>query len=301
MSFVTTQPDALTFAASKLEGIGSSLASQNASAAAPTTGVAPAAADEVSALQAAQFSAYGNLYQQLSAQATAINQAFVQMLGTSANSYGATETANSAATSAAVAPITLGFLGGISPLGQGSQFGQFGIIPGAITNGSLIGLNMGANAGSAYLSAANSANSSGGDSSGGDSSGGDAEAPATPEMGAGDLAGFSLASATGPAGVGAAGAAGVGAAPVLAGMGQAPAVGGLSVPPSWAAGNAVPAVSSAPATLTGAGWTSAAPHAAPVTTVPGGVPSMASAGKASGLGVPRYGVKPTVMPKPKIV
>jgi hypothetical protein len=293
MSYVTTQPEALTFAANKLEGIGSSLAAQNASAAAPTTGVVPAAADEVSAVQAGVFSAYGNLYQQLSSQATAINQAFVQMLGTSAGSYGATETANSAATGAAVAPVTLGFLGGISPLGQATQFGQFGIIPGAITNGALIGLNEGANAGAAYLSASNSSSSSGGDESGGDSSGGAAEAPVTPETGSGGLAGFSLAGATGPAEVG--------PAPVLAGVGQAPMVGGLSVPPSWAAGDAVPTMSSTPGTLTGAGWTSAAPHAAPVTTVPGGVPSMAAAGKASGLGVPRYGVKPTVMPKPKIV
>jgi PE family/PPE-SVP subfamily C-terminal region len=124
----------LDYAAGKLEGIGTSLAAQNASAAASTTGAAPAAADEVSALQATQFTAYGNLYQQISAEATAIHQAFVQMLGTSAGSYGATEAANSAATG-----LSSGS-GGFSLWGQSTQFGQFGAIPGAMANGSMVGM-----------------------------------------------------------------------------------------------------------------------------------------------------------------
>lgn len=53
MSFVTTQPEALAAAAGSLQGIGSALNAQNAAAATPTTGVVPAAADEVSALTAA--------------------------------------------------------------------------------------------------------------------------------------------------------------------------------------------------------------------------------------------------------
>jgi hypothetical protein len=57
MSFVTTQPEALAAAAGTLQGIGSSMGAQNVAAAAPTTGVVPAAADEVSALTAAQFGA----------------------------------------------------------------------------------------------------------------------------------------------------------------------------------------------------------------------------------------------------
>ena len=69
MSFLTTQPEALTSAASALETLGTSMVAQNEAAAAPTTGVAPAAADEVSALQAAQFTAYGTWYQHVSAQA----------------------------------------------------------------------------------------------------------------------------------------------------------------------------------------------------------------------------------------
>jgi hypothetical protein len=97
MSFVTTQPEALSAAATSLQGIGSTINAQNAAAAAPTTGVVPAAADEVSALTAAQFAAHAQLYQAVSAQAAAIHEAFVNTLGTSAGSYATTEAANAAA------------------------------------------------------------------------------------------------------------------------------------------------------------------------------------------------------------
>jgi PE family len=97
MSFVTTQPESLSAAANALGGIGSSLTAQNAAAAAPTTGVVPAAADEVSALTAAQFAAHAQLYQTVAAQAAAIHEQFVSTLGTSAGSYAATEAANAAA------------------------------------------------------------------------------------------------------------------------------------------------------------------------------------------------------------
>src|SRR5690625_5550139 len=59
MCFVTTRPEALVAAAGNLAALGSALAAQNGAAAAPTTTVTPAAADPVSALQAAQFSTYG--------------------------------------------------------------------------------------------------------------------------------------------------------------------------------------------------------------------------------------------------
>ncbi len=94
MSFVTTQPEALTAAAANLAGIGTTINAQNAAAAAPTTGVLPAAADEVSALTAAQFAVHAQMYQAVSAQAEAIHQLFVSTLGTSATSYAATEAAN---------------------------------------------------------------------------------------------------------------------------------------------------------------------------------------------------------------
>jgi hypothetical protein len=97
MSFVNTQPTELTAAAENLQGIGSSLAAQNLAAAAPTTGVLPAAADEVSALTAAQFATHAQMYQAISAQAAAVHEMFVNTLGASADSYAATEAANAIA------------------------------------------------------------------------------------------------------------------------------------------------------------------------------------------------------------
>jgi PE family len=96
-SFLTAQPEMLTIAADGLRAIGSEAVAANAAAAAPTTGVIPAAADEVSALMAAQFVAHSQTYQAISAQAAAIHQLFVTTLGTSAVSYAATEAANMAA------------------------------------------------------------------------------------------------------------------------------------------------------------------------------------------------------------
>ena len=98
MSFVTTQPEALTAAAGSLADIGSAMSATGASVAPPTTGLVPAAADEVSALTAAAFAAHGVLYQEVSAQAAAIHQLFVTTLEASAGSYAATEAANVAAT-----------------------------------------------------------------------------------------------------------------------------------------------------------------------------------------------------------
>src|SRR6202020_2621360 len=99
MSFVSTQPTELTAAAENLQGIGSSLTTQNAAAAAPTSGVLPAAADEVSALTAAQFATHAQMYQAISAQAAAVHEMFVNALGVSAGSYAATEAANAIAAS----------------------------------------------------------------------------------------------------------------------------------------------------------------------------------------------------------
>lgn len=95
--FVTTQPEALSMAAGDLSAIGSAVSSQNAAAAVPTTGILPAAADEVSALTAAQFVAHAHMYQTISAEAAAIHEMFVNTLSTSAMSYAAAEAANAVA------------------------------------------------------------------------------------------------------------------------------------------------------------------------------------------------------------
>lgn len=97
MTFVTTQPEMLTSAAGQLQGVGTAIAAQNAAIAGPTTGVVPAAADEVSALTATQFGAHAAMYQAVSAQAAAVHDMFVHILGASAGSYAATEAANTIA------------------------------------------------------------------------------------------------------------------------------------------------------------------------------------------------------------
>jgi hypothetical protein len=97
MSFVTTQPEMLIAAANQLQGIGSAIVAQNAALAAPTTGVVPAAADEVSVMTAAQFANHAQMYQAVSAQAAAMHEMFVRVLSASAGSYATTEAANATA------------------------------------------------------------------------------------------------------------------------------------------------------------------------------------------------------------
>ncbi|SOJ55571.1 Triacylglycerol lipase [Mycobacterium simulans] len=99
MSYVITAPEPLAAASDDLRSVGSALSAQNAAAAGPTTGVVPAAADEVSALTAAQFAAHAQMYQAVSAQAAAIHELFVTTLRTSAGSYAGTEAANAIAAS----------------------------------------------------------------------------------------------------------------------------------------------------------------------------------------------------------
>src|SRR5262245_17096586 len=99
MSFLTTIPEELAAAAAQLGAIGSSLTAQNAGAAAPTTAIAPPAADQVSILQSAIFTAYGGLYQQIAAEAQAMQEQFVQTLGLSSGTYASTEASNATAAS----------------------------------------------------------------------------------------------------------------------------------------------------------------------------------------------------------
>ncbi|WP_197502617.1 PE/PPE C-terminal domain-containing protein, partial [Mycobacterium scrofulaceum] len=107
---------------------------------------------------------------------------------------------------------------------------------------------------------------------------------------AGPFVGPVLAGSAAPAG-----STGVAPAPVLAGAGQGPTVGRLSVPGSWSA--AAPPVDPDASPSAGSGWAAAPEEAAPVTAVPAGMPAMATAGRGFASSTPRYGVKPTVMPK----
>jgi pyridoxal/pyridoxine/pyridoxamine kinase len=97
MSNVIAQPEALAVAAAKLHAINGSLKAANAAAAAPTTGIAPAAGDVVSALTAAQFASQAQLYQTVSAHAAAVQEFMATMLSASSGSYAVTEAANAAA------------------------------------------------------------------------------------------------------------------------------------------------------------------------------------------------------------
>src|SRR4051794_39488345 len=91
MSFLIAVPEALTTAASDLTDIGSTLEAAHAIAAPPTTGVLAAAEDEVSAQIAALFSAHGQGFQRLSAQATAFHTQLVRTLTAGAQQYAAAE------------------------------------------------------------------------------------------------------------------------------------------------------------------------------------------------------------------
>jgi PE family/PPE-SVP subfamily C-terminal region len=286
MSFVTAQSPALLAAASRLQHLGSSMAAQNAAAATTTTAIVPAAADEVSALQAMQFSAYGTWYQQVSSQAAAIHQMLVSTLGASAGSYGQTEAANQATTGST---SLSGLLSALSGTGTSAATGP------AQTGD--ISTNFGATIGTPLAWAQNFAAASS-----------DmwelAQGQFIPQSDTGSAAALGLTGDVGAPPPAAAPApvpaAGLGATPVSASLGQASSIGKLSVPPTWAVGDVGGGLPAA-ATTPGAGWTSAAPQGATVTTLPGGVPSMASAGRGGyGIGAPRYGAKPTVMPKPSV-
>lgn len=89
MSFLVVVPEFLTSAAADVENIGSTLRAANAAAAASTTALAAAGADEVSAAVAALFARFGQEYQAVSAQASAFHQQFVQTLNSASGSYAA--------------------------------------------------------------------------------------------------------------------------------------------------------------------------------------------------------------------
>ena len=72
--WVIAAPEYVAAAASDLANIGSSLGSANMAALAPTSGVLAAGADEVSAAVAALFSGHARAFQQLSAQAAALDR-----------------------------------------------------------------------------------------------------------------------------------------------------------------------------------------------------------------------------------
>jgi hypothetical protein len=94
MSFVVAAPDMVATAAQNLASIHSTLSEASATIAGPTTGVVAAAQDEVSASVAQMFGAFGQEYQEISAQTQALHLQFVNLLNSGATAYAATEAAN---------------------------------------------------------------------------------------------------------------------------------------------------------------------------------------------------------------
>jgi hypothetical protein len=304
MAYVSTAPAAIAAAATQLDGIGNSFAAESSAAAAPTTAIAPAGSDAVSALQAGVFSTYGQLYQTVSAEAQAIHQQFVNLLQSSSGSYSDTEAANQAgaaasslgntASSAASAapsstPIT-DFINGLTSFLTGggtnawntlgsnfiqvplNEIGNF-----ASSQSDLIGLG----GGGMMTALAGPSGAMGAMPMSADFTGG---------------LGSALATDVSPAGA-VGGAGGLGAAPVLAAAGTGSSIGPMSVPPSWAGGAGIPAAST-PVTLASQSW--AAAPGGMATGSPGtmaGMPAVANGGRGgNSFGAPRYGVKPKVMP-----
>ncbi len=131
MPTLVAAPQLLVDAASDLAGLGSTISTANATAAAPTTGLVPAAADEVSTEIASLFSSHGRGFQRLSAQAAAFHEQFVQSLGASANAYAAAEagvaqTLRNAVDAPAKAVFAHPLFGSAAPGGAGSASGPSG-------------------------------------------------------------------------------------------------------------------------------------------------------------------------------
>jgi hypothetical protein len=94
MSFLSVTPEQLESAAQDLLGIRDTLSDATATAAVPTTGVLAAAEDEVSTAIASMFSAHGQQYQLVSAQASAFHDEFVKRMNAGVGAYLSTEVAN---------------------------------------------------------------------------------------------------------------------------------------------------------------------------------------------------------------
>ncbi|MCV7089400.1 PE family protein, partial [Mycobacterium interjectum] len=95
-AFLIAAPEALSAASADLSGIGEAIKEAAATWAPSTTGIAPAAGDEVSAAIARLFGNYGQTYQTLGAQAVAFQQQFVQALSGGAGTYASAEATSAA-------------------------------------------------------------------------------------------------------------------------------------------------------------------------------------------------------------
>ena len=103
MSFLVAEPEFVTAAAGNLAGIGATIEEANAAAAARTTAITAAAADDVSLAIAEMFGTYGQQFHTLSADAAAFHSEFVTLLNGGAGAYISAELANAELSGSAAA------------------------------------------------------------------------------------------------------------------------------------------------------------------------------------------------------
>jgi PE-PPE domain/PE family len=106
MTTLLTEPQLVETTAANVADIRSEISEAKAAAAGPTTGVAAAAADEVSAATAQLFGTYAKDYHAVLARAAAFHEEFAAALASAGNAYAAAEAANASAISGAAPTLT---------------------------------------------------------------------------------------------------------------------------------------------------------------------------------------------------
>ncbi|MEK1114687.1 PE family protein, partial [Mycobacterium ulcerans] len=96
MSYLAIAPEIVAAAAADMDGIGSPITAANAAAAIPTSAIAAAAADEISAAIAELFGNHAQQYQALSAQMARFHDQFVRSLSGAAQTYARAEATGAA-------------------------------------------------------------------------------------------------------------------------------------------------------------------------------------------------------------
>ncbi|OBK50246.1 PE family protein [Mycobacterium sp. 1081908.1] len=144
MSFVVAGPQAVLASAADAAGVGSAIREANALAAAQTTAVEAAAADQVSAAVAALLGSHGQSYQTVSAQLAAFHDQFVENLTAAGGAYTSAEAANVQQTLLGLINAPTEALLGQPLIGNGADGGTVGGIgqPGGAggAGGKLLGL-----------------------------------------------------------------------------------------------------------------------------------------------------------------
>jgi hypothetical protein len=120
MTTLLTEPQLVETAAAHVAEIRSEISEAKAAAAGPTTGLAAAAQDEVSAATAKLFGAYAQEYQSVLTKAGVLHGEFAAALASAGNAYAATEAVNASAISRVAPTLTSAV---VQPPLQGTTIG----------------------------------------------------------------------------------------------------------------------------------------------------------------------------------